>query len=202
MTREQQWIVLFLSLSLALFFFLTNPRRVMNSAVKLPAQNASTQESQEILVEVDGSIEHRGIYRARAGMTVEEILQKAGGTRPTLEMDADELLRELEQSCRLNILATGGGKGKVLTEPMAAEKKKVLSIPININSATLGDLDTLPGIGPKTAQSIITYREKNGSFKSEQELLNVPGIGRKKLAVLLPHITTKTGERSEGKGER
>jgi competence protein ComEA len=68
---------------------------------------------------------------------------------------------------------------------------KVLSVPIPLNTATAEELDILPGIGPKTAEAIVEFREKNGKFASPDDLLQVPGIGPKKLAALKPHITVE-----------
>lgn len=61
---------------------------------------------------------------------------------------------------------------------------------VNINTATAAELDTLPGIGPVKAQSIIAYREANGSFSSIEDLILVDGIGEKTMAELRPLITT------------
>lgn len=64
--------------------------------------------------------------------------------------------------------------------------------PVNLNSATLEDLASLPGIGEKTAAKILEYREKNGPFKKIEELMNVQGIGEKSFLKLKPQITIAT----------
>ncbi len=60
---------------------------------------------------------------------------------------------------------------------------------INLNQATLKELESLPGIGPVTAKKILELRERKGGFKSVDELLEVPGIGPKKLEALKPYLT-------------
>jgi comEA protein len=69
------------------------------------------------------------------------------------------------------------------------EKSPVL---VNLNSATVGQLQTLPGVGPKVAERIVQYREKNGPFKKVEELMNVQGIGEKTFLRLKPQLTLTT----------
>ena len=60
---------------------------------------------------------------------------------------------------------------------------------VNINTATAGELDGLPGVGAKTAARIVEYRQKNGPFKKVEELMNVRGVGEKNFLKLKPQIT-------------
>jgi competence protein ComEA len=194
MSREQQWVVLFLSLSLSLLFFLTTPPFVLNEAPRVAADDdfpSKKPAEGEFMVEVDGSINRRGVYAIRAGMTVLDVIEKAGGIRAKLSLPPESLFVKIEKTCRLSILPVGEGKGQVLLEPLAPKKLKVLSVPIDLNTANLEELDTLPGIGPKTAQAIVEHRLRAGEFTSPEDLLQVPGIGPKKLAAILPHITVQ-----------
>jgi competence protein ComEA len=65
--------------------------------------------------------------------------------------------------------------------------------PINLNSATSAQLEALPGIGAKTAERIIEYRQKNGGFKKVEDLMNVRGVGEKSFLKLKPLITVSAG---------
>jgi len=73
-------------------------------------------------------------------------------------------------------------------EPLAPAKRKVLSLPIDINTASVEELNILPGVGPQIAQAIVEHREAYGKFASPEDLINVRGLGPKKLAAILPHL--------------
>lgn len=79
----------------------------------------------------------------------------------------------------------------VTTEPERAETEepRVISFPISINDADKESLMALPGIGEVLAQRILDYRDENGAFSAPEELLNVEGIGKKRLEEILDLIT-------------
>lgn len=194
MTREQSWVVLFLSLSLFLYFLLTNPPATLQEATRVvPGGDPSSKKSAggEFLVEVDGSVNRPGVYSIGPGMNLLDVIEKAGGIRQKISLSPENLLKKIDRSCRVQILPAGEGKGKLLLEPLAPKTLKVLSVPIDINTASVEELDTLPGIGPKTAQAIVEHRETQGKFGSAEDLLQVRGIGPKKLAAILPHVTVQ-----------
>jgi competence protein ComEA len=70
--------------------------------------------------------------------------------------------------------------------------------PVNINTATQEQLEALPGLGPKVAQRIIEYRQKNGNFKKVEDLMNVKGIGEKSFLKLKPSLTVTQKPESAG----
>ena len=76
------------------------------------------------------------------------------------------------------------------------------SSPVNLNTATQQQLESLPGIGPRAAERILEYRQKNGSFKKIEELMNVKGIGEKSFLKLKPLITVSGGKAGAGAGKR
>ncbi len=195
MGRDQQGVILFLGLFLGLWYFLTSPLSGgRENSPPLRFQEArvpSLLPEREIMVEADGNVNRRGMIKAGAGSTLLDVLNKAGGIKEGLSIAPEELEITIEKSSRLRVVPEGDGTAKVLLEPLASPQYKILSIPIPLNTASLEDLDTLPGIGPKTAQAIIEYREANGKFTSPDDLLNVPGIGPKKLSAIKPHISLK-----------
>jgi competence protein ComEA len=79
-------------------------------------------------------------------------------------------------------------KGNTKPAPRAA-KAATPAGPVNINTASVAELDALPGIGTKTAALIVEYRQKNGPFKKVEELMNVRGIGEKNFLKLKPQLT-------------
>jgi competence protein ComEA len=76
------------------------------------------------------------------------------------------------------------------------------SAPLNLNTATQAQLESLPGIGPAAAQRILEYRQKNGSFKKIEDLMNVKGIGEKSFLKLKPLISVTADKSERAGGER
>ncbi len=89
--------------------------------------------------------------------------------------------------------------GLVLSSGLAlAAAKPAPAGKVNINTATVEQLETLPGVGAKLAARIVEYRQKSGGFKSTQEMLNVKGIGEKNLAKIQSYLTTGDGAAKAG----
>ncbi len=78
-------------------------------------------------------------------------------------------------------------------EPAAGRETEGTDL-VDLNRATLAELDTLPGVGPRTAQRIVEYREENGGFTRLEELMNVRGIGERIFLRLKPLVTVRTSD--------
>jgi comEA protein len=81
--------------------------------------------------------------------------------------------------------ALAGAQGRATAPKTTA----TAAAPINLNTATMDQLATIPGIGVKTAERIIEYRQKNGGFKKIEDLMNVNGVGEKSFLKMKPLIT-------------
>ena len=194
MKRNQQGVVLFLTFLLCLFFFgISSPLRFQRETS--PSQDRplvpNKISGQEVWIEVDGPFEKRGVYAVEKGQRVLDVLAKAGGFQENISLTPESLSAKVEQSGRLSLAPAGEGKRKIILQPLAPPKMKVLSLPVNINTARVEELDILPGIGPKMAQAIVDYRESHGRYYTLEDLLQVKGIGPKKFASLRPHLTVQ-----------
>ena len=143
------------------------------SSQETPSQEASSDSeaeasAEEIYVDVTGAVQKPGVYQLNQGDRVYQAIEKAGGFREDAEASAINQAAVLEDGQQITILSTSQQQ---MQEEKAAEEGLV-----NINTADADTLCTLPGIGEAKAKSIIAYREKNGPFKSTEELTKVSGI--------------------------
>jgi competence protein ComEA len=178
-----------------------------------PAPPTSPLTTTMVTVHVAGAVAHPGVYAVAAGARVADVVTAAGGPLPEAEVDrlnlaarvadGDRVLvpRKGEQSPDAAPPANGGSGGAVAGAGAGAGDgaggagggagaggTPTSTGPLDLNTATLDQLDTLPGVGPATAQAIVTYRSRHGRFRSVTELLEVPGIGPAKLEAVRPLV--------------
>ena len=96
----------------------------------------------------------------------------------------------------VSLLAASPLASAAQTATRASAKTSPAAGVVNINTASAGDLEALPGIGAKTAARIIEYRQKNGPFKKIEELMNVRGVGEKNFLKLKPQISVAAKQES------
>ena len=92
--------------------------------------------------------------------------------------------------------------GTAVKSGAAVKARASAASPVNLNSASVAQLQTLPGIGPSAAQRIVEYRQKNGAFKKIEELMNVKGIGEKSFLKLKPLITVGADKGEHASGDK
>ncbi|MFF8189733.1 helix-hairpin-helix domain-containing protein [Streptomyces bobili] len=150
-----------------------------------PAPGGAAGTAAEIVVDVSGKVRDPGIHRLPAGSRVVDALTAAGGVRPGTNTDGLNRARFLVDGEQVvvggppgaGVPAAGGGSGggAVGGGPPA---------PVSLNTATVDQLDTLPGVGPVLAQHIVAYRTQHGGFRSVDELREVNGIGERRFSDL------------------
>jgi competence protein ComEA len=154
------------------------PQSVSLSSPKPDAKKAQ----RGIFVHVAGAVVRPGLYELANGARVDEAVRKAGGARPDANLDALNLAAKVKDGDK--VLVPGPP-----TEGGDAEGGSEGSGLINLNTASIAELDELPGIGPALAQRIVDYREKHGGFRTLDDLLDVPGIGPSKLEEMRSQAT-------------
>nr|WP_313895573.1 ComEA family DNA-binding protein [Streptomyces caniscabiei] len=143
-----------------------------------------------IVVDVGGKVRSPGIQRLPAGSRVADALRAAGGVRPgantdglnraRLLVDGEQVLVGTPAPVAGPVGAPGAGAGGTGGAVAGAAP----TTPVSLNTATVDQLDTLPGVGPVLAQHIIDYRTQQGGFRSVDELREVNGIGDRRFADL------------------
>jgi competence protein ComEA len=141
-----------------------------------------------LTVHVAGAVREPGVYMLPAGARVDDAVSRAGGATRRADLGGLNLAAELEDGRQVLVpeRARGGGAAAVAVAPGVEPAE---GQPVNLNTATLEQLDTLSGIGPLTAQKILDFREEQGGFSSVEELGEIPGIGEKRLASLREEVT-------------
>lgn len=129
-----------------------------------------------IVVHITGAVPRPGVYALPKGARVQDAISAAGGFLAGAKKSGINLARQLEDGEQLDI-PFGEGAPLVIPTPGIEVVGPGETKLININTASLAQLDTLPGIGPTTAQKIIDYREANGPFSTVEEIMDVSGIG-------------------------
>ena len=130
----------------------------------------------EIFVDVTGAVNNPGVYSLTGRSRVIDAIKAAGDSAPGADLSTINLARVLNDGEQIYVDTT------VVNSSGHRVSKKVATGPININRATLRQLDSLDGIGPVIAGRIIEYRKKNGSFLTIDDLQKVSGIGAAKFA--------------------
>ncbi len=131
-----------------------------------------------LVVDVVGAVRHPGLYRLPAAARIADAVERAGGPTKKADLDLVNLAAPLADGEQVVVprKVAGGSPATAGGEPGSASGG-----PVQLSTATLEQLDALPGVGPVTAQKILDYRAQHGAFHSVEELDAVPGIGPARL---------------------
>ena len=147
----------------------------------VPAATSTTTAPEppaEVVVDVVGAVARPGLYRLEDGSRIADALALAGGATRRANLSAVNLAAPLVDGSQIVVPR----KGEPAPAPAAAaDATGAPAGPIHLNTATLEQLEEIPGVGPVTAQRIIDFREQNGPFRSVDELDAVAGIGPKRM---------------------
>jgi len=153
---------------------------------------AWSEERAKIVIHITGAVNKPGVYELSEGDRVKDAISAAGGASSDADLTNINLAQKLRDEDKIYVPRIGEFEnleqtsGNIIPGINPSEAGK-----IDINSADIAQLDSLPGIGPATAQKIIDYREQNGPFKTIEELKNVSGIGDKKFEDIKDKITAR-----------
>jgi competence protein ComEA len=158
-----------------------------------PGASTSSTMAPGLVVHAAGAVAVPGVHRLPAGSRVEDLLAVAGGPAADADLDRVNLAAPVTDGQRVWIPRVGEATPPAVAtgSPAATgtEAGGEPDGPIDLNTATAEQLDTLPGVGPATAAAIIEHRERHGPFRAVDDLLDVPGIGDAKLAQLRDLVT-------------
>lgn len=150
----------------------------MNSEIDSDIEsNSESEENDELLiVHVSGAVKRAGVYQLKKGKRVVDAIEEAGGLLKDANNDSINMAEKLKDGMKIYV-------------PKEGEKasQEETSSYVDLNLATKQELMTLPGIGEKTAERIIEFREKK-EFKKVEDLKKVPGFGEKKMESLKGYI--------------
>ena len=187
MTRYEQQAVLLLAvvlLGVCLYLFYGRTPESASPTESFPTQGLK-------YVRVMGEVRSPGLYTFYLQPSVKEVIERADGLKRNPLPSPALLSQKVPTGTKLLVTPKPEGTGEVEIIPMTNPERLLLGIPMPLNTATEQNLELIPGIGPQLALRIIIFREQNGPYEDLADLMNVKGIGEKKLKEITPYVTVK-----------
>ncbi|HHT09412.1 MAG TPA: helix-hairpin-helix domain-containing protein [Atribacter sp.] len=155
--------------------------------VSLPNKVSNENRPENYIIQIAGEVLKPGVYQVEEGTRLYQLIELAGGVSPQADISSLNLAAPVHDGLRINIPAQNSNQGQLENSQLSFIGQRPLSeetdsnLVVQINTASLEELKRLPGIGDVIAQRIIEYRKTYGPFQSVEDLINVKGIGTKKL---------------------
>lgn len=188
--KVKKWGILLcvIGVLFSMFYWNTNGGKTQPLPAKSIESEKVTKKSEEvksesIVIDIKGAVKSEGVYEMSQGDRVKKAIEKAGGFSNDADVKKINLAQYVQDQMLLYVPHVGE-QGGVAQEQQGKQGKKKVAI----NLATKEEIETIVGIGPTKAESIIRYREQKGPFKKVEDLLEVDGIGEKSLEKMKEEI--------------
>ena len=159
------------------------------SASPVPLTALETAAPENVSVYIVGNVASPGVYSVERGSLLSDLLEMCGGLTDEADAERVNMVYRIDKNCMISIGSDGDGESMYPDSMLYPEGSSEGTGLVNINTASLQELCTLPGIGTATAKKIISYRESN-PFMSIEELMNVSGIGTARFEAIKDLIST------------
>ena len=169
---------------------------VTNAVNTTRVEETTTMMPQNCYVDIKGEVLRPGVYEFSCESRIQEVIKKAGGFTEEADETKINLAQKISDQMQIIVPNLHSKQEGGVTEGNSEKGKSSNTSPsnskqgtVNINTATLEELQTIKGIGKKKAEAIVQYRKEHGAFRTKEDLLQVKGIGKKALEVIESQVT-------------
>ena len=169
---------------------------VTNAVNTTRMEETTTMMPQNCYVDIKGEVLRPGVYEFSCESRIQEVIKKAGGFTEEADETKINLAQKISDQMQIIVPNLHSKQEEGVTEGNYEKGNSSNTTPsnskqgtVNINTATLEELQTIKGIGKKKAEAILQYRKEHGAFRSKEDLLQVKGIGKKALEAIESQVT-------------
>ena len=169
---------------------------VTNAVNTRRVEETTTMMPQNCYVDIKGEVLRPGVYEFSCESRMQEVIKKAGGFTEEADETKINLAQKITDQMQMIVPNLHSKQEGGVTEENSGKENSSNTTPsnskqgtVNINAATLEELQTIKGIGKKKAEAILQYRKEHGAFRTKEDLLQVKGIGKKALEAIESQVT-------------
>ena len=169
---------------------------VTNAVNTTRVEETTTIMPQNCYVDIKGEVLRPGVYEFSCESRIQEVIKKAGGFTEEADETKINLAQKITDQMQMIVPNLHSKQEGGVTEGNSEKGNSSNTTPsdskqgtVNINTATLEELQTIKGIGKKKAEAILQYRKEHGAFRTKEDLLQVKGIGKKALEAIESQVT-------------
>ena len=169
---------------------------VTNAVNTTRVEETTTMMPQNCYVDIKGEVLRPGVYEFSCESRIQEVIKKAGGFTEEADETKINLAQKISDQMQIIVPNLHSKQEGGVTEGNSEKGNMSNTTPsnskqgtVNINTATLEELQTIKGIGKKKAEAILQYRKEHGAFRTKEDLLQVKGIGKKALEAIESQVT-------------